>query len=491
MQSTKLFSTLTVVAFTFSFSARAELKPAAIFGDNMVLQQQMRVPVWGWSEPGAPVTVKFAGQTKFTRADADGKWLVKLGKLKGTFEPQTLVIESGETKTFTNILVGEVWLASGQSNMEKPIGKQPGQKPTFNAEQELAAANYPGIRIFKIEKNLAAAPQKDLTKFVRWQECSSNALDSISFSAAAYFFGREIHTNLSVPVGLVESSWGGTRIEPWTPPVGFEKVASQKKFAVTVLSTNKLSNTRPLAIYNAMIAPIAGFAMRGALWYQGESNLIGTNADNDYRDYADKMAALIGGWRTVWGEGVFPFYFVQIAPFKYYGAKIHRANSPEQLAEFWALQARAARQNKNTGMVVTTDLVDDLNDIHPRNKADVGHRLALLALGKTYGEKVVSSGPVFRRVKFANDKAIVKFDHAHGGLVSKDGQPLTWFTLAGADGKFISAEAKIVGDTVEVSAAGIEQPVAVRFAWAETAQPNLFNAAGLPAEPFRTDAPEK
>ena len=488
MQFTKVFTAFVVGVLAFNFSARAALKPAAIFGDNMVLQQQMRVPVWGWSEANAPVTVKFAGQTKSTRAGADGKWLVKLGKLKGTFEPQSLVIESGEAKTFTNILVGEVWLASGQSNMEKPVGNQPGQKPTFNAEAELAAANFPAIRIFRVENNLAAAPLADVKKFQGWAECSSNSLDGLKFSAAAYFFGREIHTNLSVPVGLIESSWGGTRIEPWTPPVGFEKVASQKKFAATVLTTNKLSNTRPLALYNAMIAPIAGFAMRGALWYQGESNLAGTNADNDYRDYADKMAALIVGWRAVWGEGAFPFYFVQIAPFNYYGGKIHRANSPEQLAEFWALQARAARQIKNTGLVVTTDLVDDLNDIHPRNKADVGHRLALLALEKTYGEKVVSSGPVFRSVKFNGGKAIVKFNHADGGLVSKDGQPLTWFTLAGADGKFISADAKIVGDTVEVSAAGIEKPVAVRFAWDEIAQPNLVNAAGLPAAPFRTDA---
>ena len=489
MQFTRLFIALSLIGATMihntaSASPERMLSVAAVFGDNMVLQQQMAVPVWGWANPGATVFVSFGGQKKRAVADAGGKWLVKLGKLKGTFEPQSLVIKCGETKTYTNILVGEVWLASGQSNMEKPIGKQPGQKPTINAEQELAAANYPAIRIFKVEKNLAATPQKDLTKFVRWQECSSNALDSISFSAAAYFFGREIHTNLSVPVGLIESSWGGTRIEPWTPPVGFEKVASQKKFAATVLSANKISNTFPLAIYNAMIAPIAGFAMRGTLWYQGESNVMGTNADNDYRDYADKMAALIGGWRTVWGEGAFPFYFVQIAPFKYYGGKIHRANSPEQLAEFWALQSRAARQIKNTGMVVTTDLVDNLDDIHPRNKTDVGHRLALLALEKTYGEKVESSGPVFRRVKFSGGKAVVKFDHALGGLVSKDGQPLTWFTLAGADGKFISAEAKIVGETVVVSAAEIAKPVAVRFAGAETAQPNLFNAAGLPALPF-------
>ena len=421
---------------------------------------------------------------------ADGKWLIKLANLKASAEPQTLVIEAGETKTFTNILVGEVWLASGQSNMEKPIGKQPGQKPTFNAEQELAAANYPNIRIFKVEKTLAGSPREDLEKFNVWQECSSNALDSVSFSAAAYFFGREIHTNLNVPVGLIESSWGGTRIEPWTPPVGFEEIPSLAGLAQTKLTTNKLSNTRPIAIYNAMIAPLAGFAMRGALWYQGESNLMGTNADNNYQAYPDMMAALVGGWRRVWGEGDFPFYFVQIAPFKYHGGKISRVNSPEMLPEFWTLQSHVTQRIKSTGMVVTTDLVDNLDDIHPRNKLDVGHRLALLALDKTYGQKnVVSSGPTFKQMKIAGDKAMLKFDHADDGLMSRDGKPLTWFTIAGTDGKFVAAEAKIAGDTVEVSAAGIAKPAAVHFAWAETAQPNFFNEAGLPAEPFRTDDP--
>lgn len=491
MKFTRRSIALAAALLAANFSARAELKLPAIFGDNMVLQQQMAVPVWGWAAPGTEVTVKFAGQTKTAHTDADGKWLVKLGKLKASFAPQTLVVAAGDTKTFTNILVGEVWLASGQSNMEKPIGKQPGQKPTFNAEAELGAANYPNIRIFKIEKTLSAMPLTDLEKFNGWQECSSNSLDSISFSAAAYFFGREIHTNLNVPVGLVESSWGGTRIEPWTPPVGFEKVASQKKFAGTMLHSNKLANTQPMAIYNAMIAPIAGFAMRGALWYQGESNLMGTDADNDYLQYADKMAALVGGWRQIWGEGAFPFYFVQIAPFKYYGGKIVRVPSAESLPEFWMLQSKAARQIKHTGMVVTTDLVDNLNDIHPRDKASVGHRLALLALDETYDKELESSGPVFRKAKFKAGKAILKFDEADGGLISKDGQPLTWFTIAGADGKFVLAEAKIVGDTVEVSAPEVKEPKAVRFAWDETAQPNLCNKAGLPAEPFRTDEPKK
>ncbi len=490
MQIPRAHLALAVAVLTAAFPVHAaDLKLAAIFGDNMVLQQNLPVPVWGWSAPGAEVTVSFGGQAKSTKAGANGKWLVKLGKLKASFEPQSLVVKSGDTKIFTNILVGEVWLASGQSNMEKPIGNQPGQKPTFNAEAELAAANYPNIRIFKVEKILSATPLADLEKFDGWQACSSNALDRTHFSAAAYFFGREIHTNLNVPVGLIESSWGGTRIEPWTPPVGFEAVPSLAALAQTKLSTNKISNTRPMAIYNAMIAPLAGFALRGALWYQGESNLMGTNADNNYRLYPDMMAALVGGWRQIWGEGNFPFYFVQIAPFKYYGGKVHRVNSPEMLPEFWTLQSQAARHIKHTGMVVTTDLVNNLDDIHPRDKASVGHRLALLALNETYGREVVSSGPVFRKYKISGDKAVLKFEHAQGGLKSKDGQPLTWFMLAGADGKFVSADAKIVGDTVEVSAAGIAKPATVRFAWDESAQPNFCNEAGLPAEPFRTDEP--
>jgi sialate O-acetylesterase len=491
MKFTRLGLSLAAAILSLVFSARADLKLPAIFGDNMVLQQQQPVPVWGWAAPGTAVTVKFSGQTRSTRADASGQWRVQLGKLKASAAPQSLVIEADGSRTFTNILVGEVWLASGQSNMEKPIGKQPGQKPVFNAEAELAAANFPNLRLFKVEKNLSAAPLDDLQKFQGWQACDSNALDTLHFSAAAYFFGREIHTNLNVPVGLVESSWGGTRIEPWTPPAGFKSVPALAKLAAPVAAgTNKLSNTRPTVLYNAMIAPIAGFALRGALWYQGESNLMGTNADNDYRTYADKMTALVGGWRAVWNEEDLPFYFVQIAPFKYFGGKTSRANSPEMLPEFWTLQSRAARRIENTGMAVTTDLVDNLNDIHPRNKQAVGHRLALLARHQTYGQKeVVCSGPVFRKIKFSGRQAVLKFDHADGGLASRDGQPLTWFTLAGAEGKFVPADAKIVGDTVEVSAAGINQPVAVRFAWDETAQPNFVNGAGLPAEPFRTDAP--
>jgi sialate O-acetylesterase len=493
MNSPRLPSALLLAGmmWLFNYPAGAELKLPAIFGDNMVLQQQQRVPVWGWAAPGAEVVVTFSGQTKSTHADAAGKWLVKLAKLKASAEPQTLVVESGETNSFTNILVGEVWLCSGQSNMEKPLGPQPGQPPVFNYEAELATADYPQIRLFKAGRAVSATPLADLEKSSGWLACNSNSLEGVKFSAAAYFFGREIQTNLNVPVGLVESSWGGTKIEPWTPPVGFEQVPSLASLATPDVSGTKITNTTPTVIYNAMIAPVAGFAIRGALWYQGESNCSGGTNNYDYLTYAQKMTALVGGWRAVWDEGDFPFYFEQIAPHKYYGGKIQRVPSAQTLPEFWTIQSHAARCLRNTGMVVTTDLVNDLNDIHPRNKQDVGHRLALLARNKAYGENIVSSGPTYCNMKIKGDRIVLSFNHDNGGLASKDGRTLTWFTIAGADGKFVPAEAVIVGDTVEVSAAGVKDPDAVRFAWDETAQPNFFNGAGLPAEPFRTDDPIK
>lgn len=484
MKLTRLASLL-AASLACQTAARAELKLPAVFGDNMVLQQQMAVPVWGWSRPGAAVTVKFADQTKSTQADANGRWLVKLDRLKASTTPQTLTVASGETRTLTNILVGEVWLASGQSNMEKPLGPKRGQKPVFNYEQELAAANYPQIRLFHIEKNLSATPLADVEKYQGWDLCSSNSLNAIPFSAAAYFFGREIHTNLNVPVGLIESDWGGTRIEPWTPPAGFERVPSLAALATPHLGAGKIPATTPTVLFNAMIAPITGYALRGAIWYQGESNLMGGTNNYDYRNYGDKMAALVGGWRALWHEGDFPFYFVQIAPFNYYSGHVRRVPSRESLPEFWAIQAHAARRLKNSGIVVTTDLVDNLKDIHPRDKQTVGHRLALLALDKTYDREVVSEGPVFDEMRLAGDKAILEFDHVHGGLKSRDGQPLTWFEIAGPDGKFVPAEAKITdNDTVEVSSPDVKSPQAVRFAWDEAAQPNLCNQAGLPAEPF-------
>ena len=317
-----------------------------------------------------------------------------------------------------------------------------------------------------------------------WTVCSSNTVDAIKFSAAAYFFGRELHKDLKVPVGLIESSWGGTRIEPWTPREGFQMVPSLSEFVRGPSSTNRQVSASTL--YNGMIAPLVPFAIRGAIWYQGESNLID---GNDGVIYADKMKAMVSSWRKLWGEGEFAFYYVQIAPFLYSQRKDPQPHTTEALPLIWEAQTLGLGI-PNTGMIVTTDLVDDLHDIHPRDKQDVGKRLAQVAEAKTYGRKGIAySGPMYKGMEVRGAKVVLHFDDADGGLMSKDGKPLTWFTIAGADGKFEPAEAAIDGDTVVVSSPKVTEPKAVRFAWDETAQPNFCNKAGLPAVPFRTDGP--
>lgn len=485
MKTFNLVSFATLLATALPTNANVTLPH--LFGDGMVLQRGQPVPVWGWANPGERVAVEFAGQRKRATTGGDGRWEVRLNSLKASAQPAELKISGANQITLTNILVGEVWLCSGQSNMEKPIGTRPGQRPTRNYLQELAAGDCPQIRLFLVKPAMSDTPVKDIKS--DWHVCSSNSLEQTKFSAIGYFFAREVQTELNVPIGLVESSWGGTRIEPWTPPVGFDSVPKLKDLAIpkAPTGTNKPANTQPMIIYNAMIAPVAGFAIRGALWYQGESNCMGEHPDGAI--YTDKLAALINGWREVWGQKRLPFYFVEIAPFHYFESKTPRVPTADALPEFWEAQTRALKIS-DTGMAVVTDLVENLNDIHPTQKKEVGQRLAKLALAKTYGNKsVVCEGPMFQSVKFAKGRAILTFAHAEDGLVSQDGQPLTWFTVAGADGKFVEAEAKIEGGQVVVRAASVAEPKAVRFAWNEGAQPNLFNGAGLPANPFRSDAP--
>ena len=471
-----------LLAAAFCWRAAAQVTVPKVIGDNMIQQREKLAPIWGWAQPGERVTVRFAGQQKAATTDGAGRWLVKLSALKASSAPAEMVIEGSTKLVLTNILVGEVWLCSGQSNMEKPIGELRGQKPVFNYEQELGSANYPQIRLFKAERARAASPAKDVKG--EWSVCSSNVLEQTQFSAAAYFFGREIFNELKVPVGLVESTWGGTRIEPWTPQEGFEMVPSLAEFAGNAQGTNRPAAASTL--YNGMVAPLVPFAIHGALWYQGEANLID---GNDSLIYVEKMKALVLGWRKMWGQGDFPFYYVQIAPFAYTGRNDPQSHTTESLPVFWEAQTLSLCIPK-TGMIVTTDLVDDLRDIHPRNKQDVGKRLALLALAKDFGrKKLVFSGPLYQSMKVRGAKAVVSFDYVGGGLTSKDGKSLTWFTIAGADGKFEPADAVIEGKTVVVSSPKVPAPKAVRFAWNEAAQPNFFNQDGLPAVPFRTDGP--
>jgi sialate O-acetylesterase len=465
-----------------ALTARGELSLPRVFGDHMVLQAQQPVPIWGWATPGQAVTVSFAGQEKRAIADSSGRWSVQLDALAVSAKPAELKVSGEAQRVFTDVLVGEVWLCSGQSNMEKPLGEKSGQKPTFNATEEIAAANYPLIRFFKVTKARASTPARDLTG--EWVACSPEAIDRIKFSAAGYFFGRKIHQELGVPVGLIDSTWGGTRIEVWTAPEGFAAVPSLADFAAaTKVPGKKVANSEPAALYNAMIFPLVPFALRGALWYQGESNVIEVD-DSDL--YTDKMQALVQGWRHVW-QREFSFYYVQIAPHLYHVVRSGQVASPEATPRHWEAQA-AAQRIPRTGMIVTTDLVDDLMDIHPRNKKDVGERLARWALANDYARSGVEvSGPVFQRLEISGERAVLHFEHVDGGLVTKDGKAPTWFTVAGADGKFFPAIATIEGETVTVSSPRVSTPAVVHFAWDEAAQPNLMNKAGLPARPFRTD----
>jgi len=509
---------IAVLLFSSGAGVFGDVRLPAVIGGNMVLQRGMQVPIWGWAAPGERVTVSgsWGNESWEGTADKDGKWTVRI-KVPAAGGPYEMTVSGKNTVTVKNILVGEVWVCSGQSNMRMGVGL------VHNARAEIANANYPEIRLFDVPLKSAGEPQDDVE--AKWQICSSKNIstDNIwegwprGFSAVAYFFGREIHKEVGVPVGLIASSWGGTRIEPWTPPEGFELVsavsdiwkesekeiaaykeataeaivqfeewAADAKFALVagkVVSAPPVwpkhpldSNKKPTGLYNGMIHPLVPFGIRGALWYQGEANL------GDGMLYHEKMKALIGGWRKVWGQGDFPFYYVQLAPYRY------RWGPPEpyRLAEIWKAQV-ASLSIPNTGMAVTVD-ISDLEDIHPKNKQEVGRRLALWALAKTYGRSdLVYSGPLYKSMEVEGEKVRISFDHVGGGLRTSDGREPDWFEIAGAEKNFVKAEAKIEGEAVVVRSDEVKEPKAVRFGWHEEAEPSLMNKEGLAASPFRTD----
>ena len=449
--------------------AEAEVRLPKIFGSHMVLQRDAKLPVWGWADPGEAVEVTLGGQTAKATANDDGQWKVSLPAQKAG-GPHKLTVKGSGDKAIelTDILVGEVWLCSGQSNMEWSVSN------SDNPKEEIAAANYPNIRLFKAPRRPSATPIDDIE--AQWQPCSSKTIPG--FTAVGYFFGRHLYKELDIPIGLIESAWGGTRIEPWTPVVGFEAVEKTQSIAKQVKERDpngKYSHQDPTMLYNGMIKGLVPFAFRGAIWYQGESNR------HDGSHYRDKMEALIKGWREVFHNPEMPFLFVQLAPYQY------GTEDPTILAKAWEGQT-ASLKIPNTGMVVTTD-VANLKDIHPRNKQDVGKRLALWALAKTYGQDdLVYSGPLYKSTKTEDGKIRVMFDHVGSGLASRDGEELTWFQVAGEDGGFVDAQAKIDGDTVVVWSDEVKEPKFVRFGFHKLAEPNLMNKEGLPASPFRTDS---
>lgn len=443
-------------------TARSDVTLPSIFGDNMVLQRDREIPVWGKAEPGEKVTVRLGQRQASGTADDNGKWMVRLPAVAAG-GPHELTVQAGNTLTLENVLVGEVWVCSGQSNMEWPMTR------VDNTEQEIEAADHPRLRLFSVKRTTSETPLDDVE--ASWRTCTPETVHD--FSAVAYFFGRGLHEKLDVPVGLVKTAWGGTPAEYWTPPAMFEADPTLTITAEHPHAKNVMEKRGSL--YNGMIAPLVPFAIRGAIWYQGESNVpMGEH-------YHKLFSSMITGWRRAWNQGDFPFLFVQIAPWDY--SKIE-GWPPEGCPLVREAQAKTL-ELKNTAMVVTMD-IGNVEDIHPTNKQDVGARLALAARAIAYGEDVVYSGPILQFEEIAGNKVICHFDHADGGLVSRGGPPST-FQIAGEDRRFVDATATIAGDTVVVQSEKVSSPVAVRFAWKDTALPNLFNKQGLPASPFRTD----
>ena len=480
----------TVFVLASALTAHAEVKLPGFFTDHMVLQRDMDVPIWGWADPGEKISVSFAGQNKTATADRDGKWTVKLGALKTSAKGQILKVNN---ITISDILVGEVWVCSGQSNMEQTLAptKSVSYGGVIDGEKVLAAANYPTLRHVKIAHDFSQTPKDNLT--ASWVVCTPQTAKNIS--ATAFFFARAIQEKLDIPIGLIDTNWGGTPIEPWIPsdvkavsglinPLNCYCVCKGKK--------PKKAHHYPSVLYNSMICPLVPFAIRGAIWYQGESN--GSEGDT----YLHKMNALISGWRKMWKQGDFPFYYVQLASYA------NRGINPEG-GEGWAGLREAQLKSlaiKNTGMAVATD-IGDTRDIHPRNKQDVGKRLAAWALVKDYGVKdMACSGPIYKSMAVRGTQIHIKFDHANKGLMvgKKEGcepvkelndEKLKGFSIAGQDRKWVWAEAQIgPNGTVVVSSPNVIRPVAVRYGF--TLNPalwgcNLYNKEGLPASPFRTD----
>lgn len=547
----KLFPVIgLLVALALASLAHAAPRLPSIFADNMVLQRDMPVPVWGWADAAEKISVKVAGQSKTTTTDAQGNWSLKLDALQPG-APLEMTIAGKSRLALKNILVGEVWICSGQSNMAFTL------QGAHNAQREIARANHPRIRLFWVPPKPALQPQADCQG--RWVECTPETAKN--FTAVGYFFGRDLHQALDLPVGLVNTSYGGTPAQSWTSLEGLESkpslavfvkgyrdtvghldqlearyrnevlprwAAAQKKwdaqygkaYRETILKWRKEVEAAaaagkvaspppqpavrpprkprspqedpnvPSTLYNAMIHPIVPLAIRGAIWYQGESNA------GDPVQYRALFPAMIEDWRRVWREGDFPFLFVQLANY------MKREDQPTQSALGWPglreAQTMTLKLSK-TGMALSIDIGQG-DDIHPRDKADVGRRLMLAALKIAYGRDLVYSGPGYESMSVEGEKIRIKFEHVGGGLVIGAAPPtqldqspqtpsdhLVGFSIAGADKKFVWASAKIDGPSVLVWNDEVKRPAAVRYAWANNPECNLYNKEGLPAGPFRTD----
>ena len=494
-------------------SAAEKLTLGSLFTDHAVLQRDLAVPVWGKAEPGQKVVVQFGGQEKSATVGKDGKWLTNLDPLAASAEGRVLTVKSessNESLKREDILVGDVWICSGQSNMGWTL------KQSLGGDEAIAAAGDGQLRLFNAQARAVDTPQDSIGG--QWAVDSSASAGG--FSGVAYFFGKELRTKLGVPVGLIKSAVGGTVAEAWTPQAELEanptlkplidqqaarltgypaqleawmKIEADeiKKWEAAVAKAkaeNKpeprkptapqspaFNNNRPFGLYNGSIAPLVPYGTRGFIWYQGESN------SGRGKEYQTLFPQLIGAWRKAWGQGDLPFLFVQITP--------HNGMSPEVREA----QRLTVQTTQNTAMAVTID-VGHPSDIHPKDKKTVAQRLALGARALAYGEKLTYSGPDYDAISVSGNKATLSFKHVGGGLVAKgsrrEGQtpiPLTGFTIAGDDGEFVEAKAEIVGDTVVVSSDAVSAPVQVRYGWVNVPEGTLWNKDGLPASPFQSD----
>lgn len=511
MNTTKTI--LLALGLALPFTVKAELRLPAIIGDNMVLQQKQTNPLWGWDKPGTDISVTFGAQTKTAKAGADGKWTVELDPVPANAKPATLTIKGSSAKELKNVLVGEVWVCSGQSNMQWNVGS------SYDSDLEIATAKYPNIRLISVPQVGTQEPQQDFKG--AWAECSPQTVGG--FSAVGFYYGRLLHQMLDVPVGLINNAWGGSAAEAWVrrdvlekdarfkdliagwvqrekdlssekAKVNYEKAladwkaksdaAKKAKQPFTVRAPQspqqQLSgNSRPGNIYNGVLLPTIGYGIKGAIWYQGESN-----AGRAY-EYSYLFPLMITHWRTEWKQGDFPFYWVQLADFK-----------PEQplpgdsdWAELRESQTKTQKAIKNGGQAVIIDIGEG-KDIHPKNKRDVAERLARLALVNDYGFKLPARSPEYKSVQFAGNKAVVTLDTFGSALTTFDVAEVKGVAICGEDKKWVWANAKVIApDKIEASSPAVAKPVAVRYAWQDNPVANLIVAgpASLPVTPFRTD----
>lgn len=453
-------SILILVFLSLTFSVCADVRLPAIISDHMVLQQNTTVKIWGWSEVRENITLTTTWDTitYATTGTGNAKWSMEI-KTPSAGGPYTIIISGRNRIVIDDVLIGEVWVCSGQSNMEMSAS-WPGMD---KYDSDVSAATNSDIRFFHIPKTTALYPQDDLK--AKWIVCNPN--DMKRFSIAGYFFGRELNNTLNVPVGLINSSWSGSAAEPWTPIEAIEENP-----ILTAVENETQGRLNTSTMYNAMIYPITNFNIAGAIWYQGESNV------GRYSTYKELFTTMISSWRKAWGIE-FPFYFAQIAPFAGYGKTDNSAFLREQQTKSLSLS--------NTGMVVTSDLVDNINDIHPQMKKEVGMRFANLALAETYDKEIEAyKSPLYKSMEIEKNKIRIHFNNVENGLVTK-GKDLTEFYIASDDQKFVPANAKIEGNTVIVWNNKIKNPKAVRFGFSNAGMPNLFNKEGLPVNLFRTD----